>query len=315
MRTLDLETQPLLTTVVGSYPADDLPPRRAIARAVEDQIAAGVDLISDGQVRGDMIAVFAGRIPGLTRASDGIWEVEAALDLPDGPITVADFVLARELAAGRAAVKAVVTGPITLAAACRVLSTSPYLGPQDPSLLLRLAEILGREVAALVASGAAVVQVDEPALGTSLGTSLTGELIYDALRDLAALPRWPMLHVCGDIRAIAGELLVLPFAILDFENTATHEGPHEPADNLAAFDHEQVEFADVRLSVGCVDTRTPTVDALDVIRARVRRAASLVAPERLWISPDCGLRALPRDAAREKLARMVAAVRDVRAKL
>src|SRR5262245_25638729 len=106
MRMLDPDTQPLLTAVVGSYPADGLPPRRAIARAVEDQLAAGVDLIGDGQVRGDMIAAFAGRIPGLRRAPDGAWEVEAALDLPDAPITVADFVFARELAAGRAAVKA-----------------------------------------------------------------------------------------------------------------------------------------------------------------------------------------------------------------
>ncbi|HZU75902.1 MAG TPA: methionine synthase, partial [Dehalococcoidia bacterium] len=44
----------MVTTVVGSYPVDGLPPRRAIQRAVEDQIAAGIDLISDGQVRGDM---------------------------------------------------------------------------------------------------------------------------------------------------------------------------------------------------------------------------------------------------------------------
>ncbi|HLY32463.1 MAG TPA: hypothetical protein VKQ36_15670, partial [Ktedonobacterales bacterium] len=76
---------PLLTTVVGSYPTDGLPPRRAIQRAVEDQIAAGIDLISDGQVRGDMIAIFARAIPGFALASDGAWEVTDALDIPAEP--------------------------------------------------------------------------------------------------------------------------------------------------------------------------------------------------------------------------------------
>ena len=59
----EIEALPLLTTVVGSYPTGGLPPRRAIQRAVEEQITAGIELISDGQPRGDMVGVFAGRIP------------------------------------------------------------------------------------------------------------------------------------------------------------------------------------------------------------------------------------------------------------
>src|SRR2546422_227637 len=78
----DLEGLPLVTTVAGSYPVDGLPPRRAIQRAVEDQLVAGIDVISDGQARGDMISVFARAIPGLRQAHDGVWEVESALDLP-----------------------------------------------------------------------------------------------------------------------------------------------------------------------------------------------------------------------------------------
>src|SRR5215468_8135663 len=105
-----IETLPLLTTVVGSYPTGGLPPRRAIQRAVTDQLAAGIDLISDGQPRGDMLSIFAEQIPGLRRASDGAWEVIAALDAPATPITVPDFVFACELAGDRAEVKGIVTG-------------------------------------------------------------------------------------------------------------------------------------------------------------------------------------------------------------
>ena len=304
---LDVETQPLLTTVAGSYPSDGLPPRRAIQRAVEDQIAAGVDLISDGQMRGDMIATFASRIPGFHLADDGVWEIEAALDASAEPIAVVDYVLARGLAGGRAEVKGIVTGPLTLALACRVTPASPYSAPDDPALLLRLAELQAREVAALVAAGARVVQVDEPALGTALGRRIAPELAYDALRALVALPRVPVLHACGDIRDIAQELLILPFAVLDIENTRIP--------NLDAMDPDELEFATLRLSVGCVDTRSAEVETVETIRRRIRAAVSLLPPDRLWISPDCGLRPLPREAAREKLAHMVAAARDVRAEV
>ncbi|HLZ20867.1 MAG TPA: uroporphyrinogen decarboxylase family protein [Ktedonobacterales bacterium] len=303
----DVELQPLLTTVAGSYPSDGLPPRRAIQRAVEDQIAAGVDLISDGQMRGDMIATFASRISGFRLADDGIWEIEAALDSPAEPATVADYAFARGLAGRRAEVKGIVTGPITLALACRVLPSAPYSAPDDPALLLKLAELQAREVAALVAAGARVVQVDEPSLRTALARRVSPELAYDALRALAALPSMPVLHACGDIRDIAEELLILPFAVLDIENTRIA--------NLAAMDPDELEFATMRVSVGCVDTQSAEIETIDVIRERIQAAASILPPERLWVSPDCGLRLHTREVAREKLARMVAAAKDVRAEL
>jgi 5-methyltetrahydropteroyltriglutamate--homocysteine methyltransferase len=303
----DIRRQPLLTTVVGSYPVEGLPRRRAIQRAVDDQLAAGIDLISDGQVRGDMISSFASHIPGFRLGPDGTWEVEAALDLPDSPLAVADFVLARELAGRSAEVKSVVTGPITMALSCRVAPGAPYFGPDDPGLILRLADILAREVSALVASGARVVQVDEPVLATALGTQIEPELAHDALRVLATTPALPALHVCGDVRAIASELLLLPFKVLDIENAST--------ENLSAFDPEMIEFGGTRLSVGSVATDTAEIETIEVIRERVRAAMQHVDPEHLWIAPDCGLRALPRDAAREKLVRLVAAVQDVRAEL
>ena len=73
---------PLLTTAVGSYPPGDLAPKRAVQRAVEDQIAAGIDLISDGQVRTDIISLFAAGIPGFQQAQDGVWELFAPPTCP-----------------------------------------------------------------------------------------------------------------------------------------------------------------------------------------------------------------------------------------
>lgn len=300
----DSEYPPLLTTVVGSYPTDGLPLRRAIQRAIEDQVAAGIELVSDGQPRADMISLFTAHIPGFQRAHDGVWEVVDALDLPKAPIAVEDFALARQLLAGRAELKGIVTGPLTLALSCRVAPSSPYHGPEDPSLILRLAEVMGREVAALVAAGATIVQVDEPMLSVALGARVSPELASDALRPLAAVPRTPALHVCGDIRAVARELLALPFDVLNFENSTTP--------NLSAFDADELVFASVRLGVGCVNTRSARVESATTIRRRVLAAAARLDAARLWISPDCGLRNLPAEVARQKLTRMVAAVNEVR---
>lgn len=304
---VDVESQPLLTTAAGSYPSGGLPPRRAIQRAIEDQIAAGVELITDGQTRGDMIGAFAGRIPGFELAADGTWEVVAALDLPDAPMTALDYAFARGLVAGRAELKGVVTGPVTLALACRVAASAPYTGPDDPALILRLAEVLAHEAAALVAAGARVVQVDEPVLGAALGTRVSAELAYDALRDLAAIPHMPALHVCGDVRRILAELLVLPFEVLAIENAGIP--------NVAALDPDELDVTTVRIGVGCVDTRSDTVESIATIRQRIEGALAYVPAERVWLTPDCGLRLLDPAAAREKLRRMTRAARDVRATL
>lgn len=303
----NIRRQPLLTSVVGSYPTDELPARRAIERAVEDQLLAGVDVISDGQPRGDMIEVFAARIPGIERRDDGGWEVVDTLDFPGMPILAGDFTLARELTARRAEVKGVITGPITLALSLRVAPEAPYNAPHDPQLILRLSEILGRELAALVASGARVTQVDEPLLPRALAGLIDMELASDALREFAATPMLPVLHVCGDVRDLANDLLLLNFAVYDIENSATP--------NAAAFDAEQLDFSGSKVSAGCVTTTSAEVETVAVIRERIRATMRQIPPERLWVSPDCGLRLLPRAAAQEKLKRMVAATQELRAEL
>ena len=297
----------MLTSVVGSYPTDGLPARRAIERAVEDQLLAGVDVLSDGQPRGDMIETFAARIPGIERRDDGGWEVVDTLDFPGMSILAGDFTLARELTARRAEVKGVLTGPITLALSLRVAPEAPYNAPHDSQLILRLAEILGRELAALVACGARVTQVDEPLLPRALDGLVTMELAGDALREFAATSVLPVLHVCGDVRDLANDLLLLNFAVYDIENSVIP--------NAATFDAEQLDFAGSKVSAGCVTTTSAEVETVAVIRERIRAMMRLIPPEKLWVSPDCGLRLLPRAAAQEKLKRMVAATQELRAEL
>lgn len=298
---------PLLTTAAGSYPPGELPPKRAVQRAVEDQIAAGIDLISDGQVRADIISFFADGIPGFRRAPDGVWELAAPPDLPGEPLASADYLLARLLAKGRAAVKGVITGPVTLAFSTRLAPGAPYNGVSDPQLLLRLAGILAREAAALVAAGAEIVQIDEPALPRAVQDGLEIDLAEQALREVTAIIPFPMLHICADVRPIAYELLAMPIAAL---NVA---GAH--IDTLSAFEADDLESAGIRLVYGCVDTQAPAPETRQIIQARIERAVERLGAERLWLSPDCGLRRHTREDAHEILGELADAAQAVRARL
>ena len=300
-------TIPLLTTTVGSYPPDDLPPKRAIQRAVEDQIAAGIDLISDGQGRADMISLIAEGIPGYQRAPDGTWELGAPPQAPKDPIVAGDYLLARLLARERAAVKGVLTGPVTLAFSTRLLPDSPYNWNGDPDLLLSLAEILASEAAALVAAGAEIVQIDEPMLPIVVERGFALEDAEHALREVAAIIPFSILHVCGDMRPIIYDLLALPVSALSVEGSEL--------DTLSLFDAEELEGAGMKLVYGCINTRAVTPDSRQMIQERIERAVERLGTEHLWLAPDCGLRQHRRADAQALLAGLAEAAQGVRANL
>jgi 5-methyltetrahydropteroyltriglutamate--homocysteine methyltransferase len=298
---------PLLTTAVGSYPPGELPPKRAVQRAVEDQIAAGIDLISDGQVRADLISLFAAGIPGFRQAPDGAWELEAPPDLPKEPLAAGDYLLARLLAKGRAAVKGVITGPVTLALSTRLVPGTPYDGNSDPQFILRLANILGREAAALVAAGAEIVQIDEPMLPGAIKTGLEIDLAEQALREVTAIIPFSMLHICADVRPIAYELLAMPIDALSIAGSQM--------DTLSAFAADDLENAGIRLVYGCADTQAPAPETRQRIQERIERAVERLGADRLWLSPDCGLRLHSREDAQEILGELADAAQAVRARL
>ena len=298
---------PLLTTAVGSYPPGDLPPKHAVRRAVEDQIAAGIDLISDGQVRADMISRFAEGIPGFEQEPDGKWTLAAPPDVPKEPLAAGDYLLARLLARGRATVKGVLTGPVTLAYSVRLAHGVPYRDNGDSHLILRLASILAREAAALVAAGAEVVQIDEPLLPLAVQKGFDLSIAEQALREVVAMVPFSILHSCGDIRPIAYELLTMPVLALNVAGAQY--------DLLGAFDADDLESAGMRLIYGCIDTQAAEPDSRQTIQERIERAVEHLGEKHLWLSPDCGLRRHSREHAQEILAELAEAAQAVRARI
>jgi 5-methyltetrahydropteroyltriglutamate--homocysteine methyltransferase len=291
----------LPTTVVGSYPAKKQggisgifdPFREAVRIAVADQVAAGIDIISDGQVRGDMVGMFTGLIPGI-RGNEVIGPVSPAA----GPITVSDT----RYAISRAPrVKGIITGPSTLSFALHI-ATPSYRGREELAIDLALA--LSREAGFLEEAGVSIIQVDEPILSTGAADPATAADALDLVVGKVSVP--VCLHVCGNLQGVIDDLLSMRIDILDGEFAKSPE-------NLALFrDHD---IGQKMIGFGCIDSSRPDVEEVSAIRARIEDALAVFAPDQLLIDPDCGLRMLPRDSAFSKLSRMVEAVRQVRQSL
>lgn len=290
---------PLLpTTVVGSFPVERGsglgslldPLKHAVKVAVEAQVTAGIDIISDGQVRGDMIQAFSRHLPGI-RGQEVIGKVLPA----SGPITVPDT---RYAFTRHRYVKGILTGPTTLSYGLH-LSTPLYRDRMECAL--DLAAALAAEARALEKAGACMIQVDEPILSTGAASLDAGRIAVSRVTSDIKVP--VCLHVCGDLSTIIDRLLEFPVAVLDIECAKSPE-------NLALLDGTSLKG--LKVGVGCIDSSSPAVESIPEIKARIEHAVEVLGAPSILIDPDCGLRMLPMDAAVRKLTHMVTAVREVR---
>jgi 5-methyltetrahydropteroyltriglutamate--homocysteine methyltransferase len=288
----------LATTVVGSYPVVKAggfkslfdPLGGAVETAVSDQIGAGIDIISDGQVRGDMIGVFGGKLPGI-KGQEVVGKIQpaaSAITAVDTKYAISKF----------PKVKGIVTGPSTLAHGLHI-STPMYRNKEE--LALDLAAALVVEARSLEAAGAAVLQIDEPILSTGVADLTIGK---QAVEMIASSVRIPVcMHVCGNIANVIDEILKYNVGVFDFEFSKNQA-------NLDILSRR--DLTGKMLGYGCVDSTTDTVETVPEIRKRIDKAVEYFDPKILLIDPDCGMRMRTREAAYWKLKNMCEAAKEVR---
>ena len=288
----------LATTVVGSYPVvkggglrslfDPL--HSAVETAVADQIGAGIDIISDGQVRGDMITAFASKLPGV-REQEVIGKIQPA----SGAITVADTKYALSKFPK---VKGIITGPSTLAHGLH-LSTPMYRNKEE--LALDLAAALIVEARSLEAAGVTLLQIDEPILSTGIADLAIGKQAVEMITSSVHIPT--CMHVCGNIANVIDEILKYNVTVLDFEFS----------NNQANLDIiSRRDLTGKMLGYGCVDSSSDDIEGVPEIRKRIEKAVEYFDPKILLIDPDCGMRLRSREAAYWKLKNMCDAAKEVR---
>lgn len=288
----------LPTTVVGSFPAVKGrgisaildPYRHAVRFAVSEQIRAGIDIISDGQVREGMIRAFTGKLPGI-RDDCVISPVQPAAK----GITVADTRYALTQAEK---VKGILTGPSSIAHALRI-QTPSYRNREE--LVIDIAQALAAEGRALADEGVCMIQIDEPILSTGAADIATGAEAIGIIAEKVDVP--VCLHVCGPLDEILDHLLRLPVAILDIE-AATQPG------NLEIF--SDADLRGKMVGCGCVASSDHDVESVDLIRQRIERCIDIFSYDTILIDPDCGLRMHTPEGAFAKLSRMCEAVQMVR---
>ncbi len=311
----------LLTNTVGSYPTHSIgetakaqmgihdlmsgkdPFVASIEAAVEDQINAGIELISDGQVRADMVSLFAASIPGM-KSVKGRSYIVGRISRPLKSVVAGDLALAEEFAADRAKLKGILTGPATLSLSSSLSTGTPYNSRLDPHLLGDLATVLNSEAERLVRAGADAIQIDEPVL-YNISVEKTLPFI-DAVAENLAVPVKLHPHVASykDYRRL--------FTLENVQFIGVEAAKYPVF--LEKLTKEEFEEHGKRVALGVIDTDSQEVETLDTVKRRIKRGIEVFG-DRMWINPDCGLRLQTRQTAFAKLKTMVDAVTSVRGEL
>jgi len=264
--------------------------------AIAEQVEAGLDIITDGQIRWyDAISHLAGklggiRINGLLRFFDTNTYfrqpvVHAKIERTKA-LVVDDYKFAQAKSARP--VKPVLTGPVTLAR----LSIEEDGGTGGLERMLEgYTQALAAEVAALAAAGATLIQIDEPAL-----LKYPGDLAA-AARSLASLAagkggaQLALAVYFGDPAPVYDELQKLPVDVLSLDFTY----------NPRLVDVVAARGSSKTLALGLVDGRNTKLEDPKIVAGDLTKVARRLEAGRAYLTPSCGFEYLPRDRAQLKL--------------
>jgi 5-methyltetrahydropteroyltriglutamate--homocysteine methyltransferase len=339
--------EPIRTTVVGSYPfpgwlelagehLDELGPddreeatRDAVWAAVGDQLRAGLDVITDGeQTRFDFNLSFYAFLEGLeldvearrrfgppAHDQRGRHRIVGQLTAPGGLGTVGEWERLRGIAPEDAQLKASVPGPYTLSG--RIEPNADY--PDRWAVTEALLPVVRAELGALVDAGCGVVTVDEPSMSCYAHREDPERLVdvFNRTVETVAGRAYLGTHLCfGNYKGRAvGKRRYAPMfpAFLGLKADELHL---EMASRELA-ELELIEAIGERhdVGVGVIDVKSYYIETPADVEERIHACLQYVAPERLSVSPDCGLSQTARWAVQQKLANMVDGARLVRESL
>jgi 5-methyltetrahydropteroyltriglutamate--homocysteine methyltransferase len=307
-------------TVVGNYPKIPNKPRPARLRnainkrdrgeitdaeleavrvevtvdVISEQIEAGIDVITDGQVRWDDDQTYVARnfkgveIGGLQRYLDTntyYRQPEITGDIKSGkPVLAGDWKFAQSKS--NKPVKAIVPGPYTLAA----LSLDKHYNSRAKAALAYAAALRG-EVDALVEAGCKHVQVNDPVIVFNKGDSA---IFADAITKLLGGVKGAETGVYtwfGDCAGILEGMQELPVDVIGLDFVS----------GKANWDVLKGLKFGKRLGFGIIDGRNTRLESARDIADAIKRVSALVPAERLYVNPSCGLEYVPRETAFDKL--------------
>lgn len=341
----------ITTTVVGSYPQPDwlidreklrsrLPPRVRSAElwriedpyledaqddatllAIHDMERAGIDVITDGEIRRESYSNrVATALGGIDTENEGV-----ALDRTGepnpvprvvGPIVREQPIEVKDVEFLRAntdrAIKITLPGPFTM-----TQQAEDVYYNDEVALAMDYAKAVNAEIRDLFLAGADVVCLDEPYMQArpEKAQSYAVSAINEALDGIEGTTA---LHMCFGYAAI--------HALRGFEKPNSYSFLAEL--NESNVDQISIEAAepdidlevlsalpDKHIILGVIDNGNPNVESPELVARRIESALTYVSPERLIVAPDCGMKYLDRQIAFSKLCAMVEGAELVRKSL
>lgn len=283
--------------------------------AIRDQERAGLDIITDGEIRRESYSNrFATALDGVDLDNPG-----TALDRSGHPNPVPRVtgkvrrrhpVEIRDVQFLRAAtdrrIKMTVPGPFTMA---QQAQNDFY--ESDEALAMDYAAAVNEEIKDLFAAGADIVQLDEPYMQARPEKARAYGL--KALnRALDGVEGETAVHICFGYAAIIHErpegYSFLPELAGSFAKAVSIETAQSGLDCSVL-----EKLPEKTIILGVLDLSTHEVETPETVATRIRRALKYVPAERIVVAPDCGLKYLPRDVAFGKMRAMAQGAAIVRA--
>ena len=333
------------TALVGSYPqpewlidrarlAERFPPRvrarelwripetllaeaqdDATVLAIRAQEAAGLDIITDGEIRRESYSNrFATALEGVDIDNPGMALDRSGHPNPvprvvgrirrRHPVEVDDLLFLRRHT--DRTVKMTVPGPFTMSQQAQI----EHYGGSRELAAMDYAEAVNGEIRDLFAAGADIVQIDEPYMQARPDDARAYGL--RALnRALEGVRGTTAVHICFGYAAIIHDRPAGYSFLPELADCSCVQVSIETAQSkldcavLARLEGKKI-------ILGVIDLADTTVETPETVAARIRRALPYVAAENIVVAPDCGMKYLPRDVAFGKMRAMVEGARIAR---
>ncbi|MGP0088795.1 MAG: 5-methyltetrahydropteroyltriglutamate--homocysteine methyltransferase [Xanthobacteraceae bacterium] len=335
----------LPTSLVGSYPQPDwlidrerlghrLPPRvraqelwriapqwlqeaqdDATLVAIRDQERAGLDIITDGEIRRESYSnqfatALAGvdienpaTVPSRTGRPDQVPRIVGKIARKH-PVAVADLKFLRRNT--QRMVKMTVPGPFTMSQQAK-----DEFYDDEQAAAMDYAAAVNEEILDLFAAGADVVQIDEPYMQARADKARQfGLAALD--RALDGVRGTTAVHLCFGYAAIVRQKPTGYSFLPELEQSKVRQVSIETAQPQLDCS-VLARLPSKTIVLGVIDLADATIESPATVAERIRRALPYVAADRIVVAPDCGMKYLPRDIAFAKLAAMVEGTKLVRA--
>ncbi|MGA7070206.1 5-methyltetrahydropteroyltriglutamate--homocysteine methyltransferase [Bradyrhizobium sp.] len=341
-----MTTKLLPTTVVGSYPQPDwLVDRQLLSKgvarvrldlwrvgepwleqaqddatllAIRDMERAGIDIITDGEVRRESYSNrFATSLEGIASSKPGEVTSKAGLAtaVPRviGAVRRTHAVETRDMEflrrnTGRMA-KITLPGPFTMS---RQAVNEYY--KDDDEMVMDFAAAVNAEARDLEKAGADVIQLDEPWLRQD--PPAAKRIAVKALdRALDGLTAATVVHLCfGYAAVVKGEKPVGYSFLGELDACKADQISIEAAQPKLDLGVLK-ELSSKKIMLGVIDLADPNAETAEIVADRIRAALKFLTPDRLVPAPDCGMKYLPRELAFAKLKALADGAAMVRSEL